>query len=287
MNADLQQLGARNPASNLKLAQQERQIVVYMAILGDPKSNADLADQATSADPAIALQGQMDQLAVRWTSAGKNADAQDTIIPDLAKLDKAHADSPDLAIFNYRLYQTAAAPTEAARLKTLIANDLQNPVATKICQTLDAGAKLGQAQDKPLVIAGRTIEGKAFSTRDWAGKVILVDFWASWCGPCRGELPRVKAMYDQYHANGLEVLGVSNDYSSEALTKFVAQDQLPWPQLFDAEAAAQQQFNPITLNQGITAIPVMFLIDRKGIVRSITAREDMESLIPKLLAEPS
>ena len=286
MKADLEQLASHNAAAKPKLAAQEREIVNYMAILGDPKSIAELASKAASADPAVSLKGQIDQLSVRWDSAGKNADPQDAIVSDLETLDKAHSDSTELTVFNYHLYQTAASPAVADRVRTMIVNDLHNPAAEQVCQIFGGELKLAQAKDKPLLIEGKTMEGKSFSSKEWTGKVILVDFWATWCVPCRGELPRVKAMYDQYHEKGLEVLGVSNDFSGEALTHFVAKSQLPWPELFDPGAAAQQQFNPIAQNQGITAIPTMFLIDRKGIVRSITAREEMESLIPKLLSEP-
>jgi len=60
---------------------------------------------------------------------------------------------------------------------------------------------------------------------------------------------------------------------------------MPWPQLFDADAAKNQQWNPITAGFGIDGIPTMFLIDKKGVCRTVTARENMEDLIPKLLAE--
>jgi peroxiredoxin len=113
-----------------------------------------------------------------------------------------------------------------------------------------------------------------------------VDFWATWCGPCREELPRVKKAYADFHDKGLEVLGVSNDYKADDLTKFVAADPaMPWPQLFDPAAAAQHKWHPITEGFGINGIPMMFLIDKKGVLRTVEARENFEEEIPKLLAE--
>ncbi|MFT3788541.1 MAG: TlpA disulfide reductase family protein [Tepidisphaeraceae bacterium] len=95
----------------------------------------------------------------------------------------------------------------------------------------------------------------------------------------------MKAVYDQYHDKGLEVLGVDNDYEAETVIKFTAREGLPWPQLFDAAAAEKGAWNPTTTSFGINGIPTMFLIDKKGVCRSVTARHDFEKLIPQLLAE--
>jgi thiol-disulfide isomerase/thioredoxin len=139
--------------------------------------------------------------------------------------------------------------------------------------------------NKPLALSGTLVDGKAFSTDSLKGKVILVDFWATWCGPCKAELPRVKKMYDDYHSKGLEVVGVSNDYDAEALKSFILNAELPWPQLFDANAAAKHDWNPLTVGQKIDGIPAMYLIDKKGLLRTVNARQNMEELIPQLLAE--
>jgi peroxiredoxin len=83
----------------------------------------------------------------------------------------------------------------------------------------------------------------------------------------------------------LAILGVSNDFDVDALNKFTAKESMPWPELFDAGAAANHEWNSVTVAQGITGIPTMYLIDKKGVLRSASARDNMEELIPKLLAE--
>jgi hypothetical protein len=92
-------------------------------------------------------------------------------------------------------------------------------------------------------------------------------------------------MYAGYHAKGLEVLGISNDYCASGLKTYIAKNDMPWHELYDAAAGNQHQRNPLTTDRGIRGIPVMFIIDKTGVCRSIDASGEMEELIPKLLAE--
>ncbi len=105
-----------------------------------------------------------------------------------------------------------------------------------------------------------TPDGRTISLSSLRGKVVLIDFWASWCKPCRIEMPNVKRVYDQYRNKGFEILGVSLDRDKGAWTGAIAQDGLPWKHVSDLQfwnnAAAQQY--------GVSSIPYTVLVDKDG-----------------------
>lgn len=99
-------------------------------------------------------------------------------------------------------------------------------------------------------------KGEDVSLSTYKGKYLLVDFWASWCGPCRAEIPNVKKVYEDYKAKGLEVLSVSTDADEKAWLKAVEQEQMPWSQVRDTKSVSN--------SYNITYIPMIFLIDPNG-----------------------
>ena len=120
-------------------------------------------------------------------------------------------------------------------------------------------------------------ENVTLSERIGQNKLTLVDFWASWCGPCRHENPVVKAAYEQFHELGFDVVGVSVDQDEEAWLKAVEEDQLPWTQVRDSENKASELYM-------IYYIPSNFLFDQNGTMVAKGLRgEDLAAKLSELL----
>ncbi len=131
-------------------------------------------------------------------------------------------------------------------------------------------------------ISGTNLDGSAFDQKTLAGKVVLVDFWATWCGPCVAELPNVLAAWDKYHDRGFEVVGISLDQDRDALEGFLKEREIPWTILHE-EPKGEGWQHPLATYYGITGIPTVILVGRDGKVITMDVRgEKLEEELSKL-----
>jgi thiol-disulfide isomerase/thioredoxin len=131
-----------------------------------------------------------------------------------------------------------------------------------------------------LDISFKAIDGRDVNLADLKGKVVLVDFWATWCVPCLRSLPKIQALYSKYHDKGFEIIGISLDEDRDKLEKFVATENIPWPQYFDGKGWENELAN----EYGIESIPATFLIGPDGlIVTTDSSDEILSSKIAELL----
>jgi peroxiredoxin len=124
--------------------------------------------------------------------------------------------------------------------------------------------------------------GAAVSLHAMKGKVVLVDFWASWCRPCRQNNPALVDLHRKFKGKDFEILGVSIDKSKADWLRAIRNDGLTWPQVLDPGGWDAQS----TANYGVDAIPSSFLIDKQGVIRGVDLHgRELEGMIRKLLGK--
>ena len=139
-----------------------------------------------------------------------------------------------------------------------------------------------QALARPLELKFTALDGRVVDTAQWRGKVVLVDFWATWCVPCIESMPHLKELYSRYHAHGLEIVNISVDNANarEALVKLVAKLALPWPQFFDGKATQTEY----AVRYGVQPIPHVLLAGPDGMIVAVNpSGPKLEAEIKRLL----
>lgn len=121
-------------------------------------------------------------------------------------------------------------------------------------------------------------EGNPVSLESLRGQYLLLDFWASWCKPCRASMPHLKEVYARYHAKGLEILGISIDTDADAWKKAVQDDATPWLHVID-QRSGPREASQVAGIYGVHAVPTLFLIGPDGIMLGKVEHEDLDDLL--------
>jgi len=184
------------------------------------------------------------------------------------------------------LLQLAANRTNDEKARTALEDRIlrdfpESTYALKIQGIRHQGDMIGRPFDLEFIDA---VGGSAISVKQLRGKVVVLDFWATWCGPCVAEMPEMKKLYAKYHDQGVDFIGVSLDVPEGqgglfSLKKFVKEQEIAWPQYYPGNGWD----STFSFACGITEIPAVFVIDTEGKLYSTEAHGKLDTMIPKLL----
>jgi thiol-disulfide isomerase/thioredoxin len=155
---------------------------------------------------------------------------------------------------------------------------LKHPGATEFLKTAArkflAGGKEYEI-GKTLELEFTAMDGRKVDLKELRGKVVLIDFWATWCGPCVADFPKLKKTYETWHAKGLEVIGINLDDEEKDLVSFLKKNgPAPWPQYFDGKGWN----TAVSWRFGINSVPSVWVVDKKGVLRSTNAYYDTNDM---------
>ena len=202
------------------------------------------------------------------------------------KIDAFIKENPGSLVAAYVLYRDFSyrlSPEEIRQNLQLLDPKLSNtPYVAVLKDLVNVLTRVGVGNKAP-DFEGLTPEGKSIKLSDHFGKYLLLDFWASWCGPCRRENPNLVKSYQKYHDKGFEIFAVSLDKDKEAWLKGIKDDNLSWTHVSDLafwNSAAAKLY-------GVRAIPANVLIDPNGVIVGRNLRgEDLDKKLEELLATP-
>ncbi len=149
----------------------------------------------------------------------------------------------------------------------------------EIIETIKVAVGLGNPA-RPFSV--KLLNGDDFVLIKQRGKVVLLDFWATWCDSCRAEMPDLKTLYDEFKTKGFEMIGISLDSNQEKLKEYIKQNNLEWKM----SCSGQIWSDPTAVRYGVNSIPSLWVIDKKGFLRSFDLKgEELRKTIITLLTE--
>ena len=184
--------------------------------------------------------------------------------------------------FELSVAKKFADPARYNSLLQQLATDPLPAVAEMANQQIAVQRRLEDLKTKPIDLQFTALDGTSVDLAKMRGKVVLVDFWATWCPDCITEAPGVVDAYKKYHDQGFEIVGISLDEDKATLLAFTQQNGMVWPQYFDGK----KWNNDVGTSFDVSSIPAMWLVDKKGLLVTKNGRDDLAGQVEKLLKAP-
>jgi thiol-disulfide isomerase/thioredoxin len=191
-----------------------------------------------------------------------------------------HQDNVTLVEIRLQLTQDFAVERLPAVLEEL-AKNTNADIASMAKEWIENTKAMTALKSKPLDLKFKAVDGSDVDLEKMRGKVVLIDFWATWCGPCMAEVPNVVKTYERLKEKGFEIIGISLDQDEGELKRVIKAKKMTWPQYFDGQGWA----NTFAKRFGIDGIPTMWLVNKQGVVTDTDARKGLADKVEKLLAE--
>lgn len=276
------EMAVAQPASREDSLRLRFHFLAILSFLDDPAAVKELAAAKDSNLRQTAMLGRDASLLAQWWKCGDDPKSQGHILDDVAALAKETPTDDDLThLLAFLRDEGAADDATVRRIEGIIASDLHGPVAQQLAEQFKIHAKLRAMLDKPLVVSGPSLGGQPVTTATLAGKVIVVDFGATWAQPWTEQLAELRKLQTDRAGRGLTIVTVLCDENAQNVKDYLARDPIAWPIIRDPD-------NPVAFatQYGVELFPTVFLIDRKGILRHVDAGAKLQILAEQLLQEP-
>jgi thiol-disulfide isomerase/thioredoxin len=164
---------------------------------------------------------------------------------------------------------------------------ISDPIIKEYAEIYGGMLRRQELVGKPMPIWGADLNGKILDEKSLDGKVVLLDFWATWCSPCIGEFPHLKKLYEKYHKKGFEIIGYNVDSDLKKLTKYLKQNPLPWKTLSKETTKQTKESLPLLSSYyGVKKLPVVLLRDQSGNTILLDAHgQKLDEILEKIFGE--